>query len=155
MRRSHRRFVSYIDASRDYYAAMGYEQPYTWATHDDVAFTPMPALADATIGLVTTTALPGQPLREPFHAPTSPPPTTMATTHLHWHHDATHTDDLGAFLPIDHLNALADDGVIGSLAPRFHGLPTIYSQRRTATNAHALAEHLAHDGVDLAVLIPL
>ena len=30
-RRPYRSFVSYIDRSREYYAAQGYSQPYTWA----------------------------------------------------------------------------------------------------------------------------
>lgn len=34
-RRTGRSHVSYIDTSREYYAAHGYEQPYAWATNDD------------------------------------------------------------------------------------------------------------------------
>ena len=35
---SHRRSVSYIDKSRDYYQASGYERPYRWAHFEDVLF---------------------------------------------------------------------------------------------------------------------
>ena len=35
---SHRRYVSYIDKSREYYGASGYEQPYRWAHYEDVPF---------------------------------------------------------------------------------------------------------------------
>ncbi len=34
-RRAYRSYVSYIDRSREYYAAQGYTQPYSWACHDD------------------------------------------------------------------------------------------------------------------------
>ena len=40
-RRPYRSYVSYIDRSREYYAAQGYSQPYTWAHHDDAPFTPL------------------------------------------------------------------------------------------------------------------
>ncbi len=46
--RTHRSFVSYIDRSREYYAAQGYDRPYAWAHHDDVPFTP---LAEAALGV--------------------------------------------------------------------------------------------------------
>ena len=32
------RFVSYIDRSREYYAAQGYPMPYRWAENDDAPF---------------------------------------------------------------------------------------------------------------------
>ena len=51
----HRSFVSYIDRSREYYAAQGYDQPYAWAHYDDVPFTPLEKpLSACRVGLVTT-----------------------------------------------------------------------------------------------------
>lgn len=38
--RSYRSFVSYIDRSREYYAAQGYNKPYAWPHYDDVPFAP-------------------------------------------------------------------------------------------------------------------
>ena len=35
---SHRRYVSYIDKSREYYSASGYDRPYRWAHYEDVPF---------------------------------------------------------------------------------------------------------------------
>jgi len=35
-RQAYRTFVSYIDRSREYYAAQGYSQPYTWAHYHEV-----------------------------------------------------------------------------------------------------------------------
>ena len=156
MPKAHRTFVSYIDKSRDYYAAQGYDVPYRWATHTDAPFEPLgKPLAECRVGVVTTASLsPDAPL-EPYTAASQPAPASLATDHLSWHKEATNTNDLGAYLPVDHLAALADEGIIGSLAPRFAGIPTIYSQRRTNKWAEMIREALADDGVDLAVLTPL
>ena len=54
-RRAYRTYVSYIDRSREYYAAQGYSQPYTWAHHDDAPFTPLQKpLSKCRVGMVTT-----------------------------------------------------------------------------------------------------
>ena len=156
MGRSHRTYVSYIDRSRKYYAAKGYAQPYRWAYNDSAPFTPLAKpLSECRVGLVTTSSLDADRERELFFASTSPPPTSMATAHLFWHQKATHTNDLGSFLPLKHLSSLATDGVIGSLAPQFAGAPTLYSQRRTNKNAQLIADGFRDDGVDLAILAPL
>ncbi len=45
---------------------------------------------------------------------------------------------------------------MGSLAARFHGVPTDYSQRRTLENdAPEILERCREDGVDVALLVPL
>ncbi len=36
---AYRVFVSYIDKSREYYAAHGYERPYRWSHNDESPFT--------------------------------------------------------------------------------------------------------------------
>ena len=52
--------------------------------------------------------------------------------------------------------ALAAQGRIGSVAPRFHGVPTDYSQRRTIEqDAPQILERCREDGVDVALLVPL
>ena len=38
-RRTHRSHMSYIDKSREYYQAQGFEQAYRWAAFDQVPFT--------------------------------------------------------------------------------------------------------------------
>ena len=53
--KSHRSFVSYIDKSRVYYQAHGYDRPYRWPHYEDVPFCPLPnPLADCRVGVVTT-----------------------------------------------------------------------------------------------------
>ncbi|HOM70454.1 MAG TPA: hypothetical protein PLQ58_09770, partial [Smithellaceae bacterium] len=34
-------YVRYIDKTREYYLAQGYETPYRWAHFDEVPFTPL------------------------------------------------------------------------------------------------------------------
>jgi hypothetical protein len=75
---------------------------------------------------------------------------------LSWHKKATHTKDLGSFLPISHLGPAANNGRISSLSPRFYGVPTKFSQRMTnEEHAPLILEHCQADGVDVAFLFPL
>ena len=156
MSRTHRSTIIYIDKSRDYYAAQGYSQPYKWAANDDAPFTPLPRpLDECRVGVVTTTKRHADDPLEPYAAPADPQPEAMATDHLHWHQDATHTNDVGSFLPLDHLRTLAHENRIGSVSPRYYSVSTIYSQRRTLTWAERVREWAEEDGVDVMVLVPL
>ncbi|MGA9278940.1 glycine/sarcosine/betaine reductase selenoprotein B family protein [Ilumatobacter sp.] len=159
-----RSFVSYIDKSREYYQAQGYEQAYRWAAFDDVAFSrPTTPLAESNVAVVTTSFLHhhdsafGAPAtdKQVYHHPVDDVPAAMFTDDLSWDKQATHTDDNESFLPVGALRSLADDGVIGSLNHRFFGVPTEYSQRKTGLDADQIAEWCAADGVDIALLVPL
>lgn len=158
---AHPRHVSYIDKSRNYYAAVGYDQPYLWATNDDAPFTPLTKpLSDCRVGIVTTSAPfgdDGEPVlpKRSFAIDTSPLPAAMFTDDLSWDHDATHTDDLGSYLPIVALEAASAAGRIGSLSPRFYGLPTAYSQRKTQKDAERILGWCREDDVDVVMLVPL
>ena len=156
MTRAHRTFVSYIDTSREYYAAQGYDAPYRWATHDDSPFTPLTKpLSECRVGVVTTASLNADDPLDPYVAPSLPQPEVIATSHLFWHKDATNTNDLGSFLPLNHLAELERTGIIGSLAPQFAGIRTVYSHRRTNRWAEQIRTWFEEDAVDLALLIPL
>ena len=83
-------------------------------------------------------------------------PARLNTAYLAWDKESTHTDDRGSYLPIEVVSALAAEGVIGGLAPRFHGVPTDYSQRRTSgQDAPQVLARLRDDGADAALLCPL
>jgi hypothetical protein len=162
---SHRQFVNYIDKSREYYAAHGYERPYRWARNGDVAFVqPMKDLASSRVAIVTTShpwndehprgAPAGR--KNAIAADASVQPDRMFTADLSWDKKATTTDDVGAFLPISHLQVLNSDGVIGSVSPRYYSIPTEYSQRRTReTDGPSVARWCAEDAVDIVLLVPL
>ncbi len=163
--RSHRNHVSYIDKSREFYAAHGYDEPYRWATNTSAPFTPLTKpLSACTVGLVTTSgihaddkpadAAPPLPKRS-YTWPTTPPPKRMFTADLSWDKQATHTDDVETFLPIQRLRELEADGRIGRLADRFYGVPTEYSQRRTGLDCERIERWCREDDVDVVLLIPL
>ncbi|MEM7092770.1 MAG: hypothetical protein AAF567_07200 [Actinomycetota bacterium] len=156
---THRRVVSYIDKSREYYAANGYDQPYRWASYDTVPFEPWGDrdLSQARIGVVTTTYPKGDEFKsKPAYAYAADPiPESMYTSYLSWDKDATHTDDVGSFLPLAVLEQLADEGVTGRPSPRFYGAFTAYSQRRTAEDAAEILAWAREDQVDAMLLVAL
>lgn len=152
--------VSYMEKSRLYYEAQGFEVPYTWAHFDEVPFTPLARpLADSTVALLTTSSLRDRVATDPREVAsgsTHQAPSRLYANDLSWDKRATHLDDLNSYFPIDHLKALVDEGRIGRLAERFHCVPTEYSQRRTMTNdAPELLERCREDGVEVALLVPL
>jgi len=160
----HRSFVSYIDKSREYYSAQGYDSPYRWAAFDDVPFRPLTKpLAESRVAVVTTSFLHhhdsafGAPAtgKVVYHHSVSDMPDTMFTDDLSWDKEETHTDDTESFLPLGALRSLVDDGTIGSLNDRFFGVPTEYSQRKTGLDAEQVGKWCTEDGVDIALLVPL
>jgi hypothetical protein len=163
---THRTFLSYIDRTREYYQAQGYENAYVWARHTDAPFAPLAKpLAESRLALITTAS----PWREDapvdgvlrggkqvWSGSTATPPERLYTDDLAWDKQATHTRDVESFLPIRRLRELAEAGRIGSLAPRFHGVPTDYSQRRTIEqDAPEILARCREDAVDVALLVPL
>ena len=163
---THRTFVSYIDRTREFYGAQGYDKPYRWAHHGQAPFAPLPRpLSECTLTVVTTASpwherapvdgvLRGQ--KQVWSGRTDQIPERLYTADLAWDKEATHTDDVASFLPIPQLEALVKEGRIGAVAPRFHGVPTDYSQRRTVElDAPETLRRCREDGVDVALLVPL
>ena len=153
-RSSHRRALSYIDASREFYAAHGYEQPYQWAVHDDAPFQPLSVSLDTARVAVVTTSFPhgATTPKRVMAVPSDPVPESLFTADLSWHKEATHTDDVDTFLP---LHSLRRSNRIGSLNNRFFCVPTEYSQRATRADAGQIEEWCREDDVDVVILVPL
>ena len=163
---THRTFVSYIDRTREFYLAQGYERPYRWARFREVPFAPLAKpLSQCRVTLVTTASpFRGQVFRDGvlrgekqvWSGPTSEPPERLYTDDLAWDKGATHTNDVESFLPLRQLAAYAAAGRIGSLAERFHGVPTDYSHRRTLEqDAPEVLMRCREDAAEVALLIPL
>ena len=156
---AHRVYVSYIDKSREYYLARGYENPYRWAHNEDAPFTRLSKpLNESRVAIVTTAALTkvDRSVREVYSSPTEPPPVAMYTDHRSWDKKATHTRDVETFLPIRRLSEFAEAGRIGSLSPRFYGVSTDFSQRRTSDEyAPSVLDLCRADSVDALFLVPL
>ncbi len=164
--RTYRSFVSYMDRSREFYAAQGYDKPYQWAHYDDVPFTPLKKqLAQTRIGLVTTSEKPKPPgivtleilmQREAYAESSDPPPQSLFTDILSWDKEATHTKDVNSFLPINRLNEYVSSGRVGSASARFYGVPTDYSKSKTLNlYAPQILKWCREDGVDAVILSAL
>jgi hypothetical protein len=159
---THRTFVSYIDKSREYYAARGYANPYRWAHFDDVPFAALRRpLSQSGVTLITTAHLiptGGEVagLHEVYSVTSDKLPDGLTTDGLFWDRQATHTDDLDSYFPLQRLQEFARGGRIGRLARRLHGVPTEYSQRSTRErDAPEVLRRCREDGADAALLVPL
>ena len=155
---SHRSYVSYIDKSREYYRASGYERPYRWAHYEGVPFSGLTKpVSQSRIGVVTTAdqaRREGPRAKKLFAAPNSE--SGRLFTEKSWDREATHTNDPETYLPLARLAEHVDAGHVGSLSPRFYGVPTDYSQRLTLEqDAPQVEAWMREDGVDIALLVPL
>jgi hypothetical protein len=158
---AYRTYVSYIDKSREFYAAQGFADPYRWAHFQDVPFNRLrKPLSQSIVTLITTASLPGEgsaqgPAGGVYSMPTDAPPATLFTDNRFWDKQATHTDDLDSFFPVHRLQELSNTGAC-ALAPRCHGVPTEYSQRLTTEeDAPEVLRRCQEDNVDAAILVPL
>jgi D-proline reductase (dithiol) PrdB len=156
--------IEYMARSRAYYRAQGYKRDYVWAHFEDVPFARLrKPLRDCTVALLSTSS-PSEDATtqrfsgrmEVFSGASDPPPERMFTDDLSWDKDATHTDDLGSYFPIAALREIAEQGVVGSVARRYHCVPTVYSHRATNdVDAPLIVRRCIEDGVDAAILVPL
>lgn len=161
--------IAYLPRIATYYKALGFGEPYRFAHFDDVPFCRREQpLADSCVALLTTAALyrpelgdqgPGAPYNAaakyftPYSAPIDGPADVRIS---HIAYDRTHTsaEDPGCWFPLAELQRQAAAGRIGSLAPRFHGVPTNRSQRITMeVDAPQLLARLREDRADAAVLV--
>lgn len=162
--------IPYLKRIRDYYAALGYGEPYVWAHYSDVPFKPLgKPLAECRIAIITTAApyQPGKGDQGPkapyngaakfysvYSADTANDP-DLRISHIAIDRKHTTGEDPGTYFPIAALRRTATDGRIGSLAPRFHGAPTNRSHRTTlSVDCPELVSRCKADGADGALLVP-
>ncbi|MEZ4520726.1 MAG: glycine/sarcosine/betaine reductase selenoprotein B family protein [Thermomicrobiales bacterium] len=162
--------VPYMQRTRDYYLALGYDNPYRWAHFEDVPFTPLAVpLTEAKIALITTAAPfrpeageqgPGAPYNgqakffSAYSAPTDSVP-DLRISHVGYDRDHTSAEDPNTWFPLAQLQQAVESGRIGALTPRFHGAPTNRSQRTTREiDAPELLRRCQEDGADAVVLVP-
>jgi hypothetical protein len=157
--------VRYIDKTREYYRAEGYDRAYEWAHFDTVPFAPFAGLgkplSGCRVGVVTTSEMarrdrpdPPEDLKRLVYAlPTDVPVTHLYSRKASYDRYATTLDDVDSYLPLTHLERFIADGRIGSLAPRFQVIYSEYSQRKTLTiDAPDILRQMREDRVDVAVL---
>lgn len=161
--------IRYVERSRAYYLAQGYDNPYRWAAHDDVPFAPLTKpLAESRVGIVTTAA-PNRPefgdqgpwapynaeakFRHTYAMPTDTIP-DLRISHVGYDRKHTSAEDQNSYFPLPRMRELELAGRIGSISPRFYGIETTRSQRQTIErDAPEIAMMMRDDGVDVAVLV--
>ena len=162
--------IAYLQRIRDYYVGLGYGAPYQWAHYAEVPFQALgKPLAQCRVALVTTAAPyqpdkgdqgPGAPYNAAakFYAVYSGDTARdhdLRISHVAIDRKHTTAADIGSYFPLRALREAAAAGRIGSLAPRFHGLPTNRSHRVTLdTDCPELLARCRADGVDAVVLVP-
>lgn len=152
--------VSYIEKTKNYYEAQGFEVPYRWASHDDAPFTILQKpLSESRIGLASTaTTYPRKLLehRVVEARENGDLPAKLYAEDLAWDRKATHLNDRGSFFPVEVLRDISMRRVIGDISRRSYFLPTEYSQRKTSElDARKVLEHCREDEVDALLLVPL
>ncbi len=163
-------YVRYIDRTREYYLAEGYAKPYKWAHFEDIPFTRLEKpLARCRVGLVTTSDIAvetetGERERHDaaalvgnvYSIPVEVAPERLYSRSEHYDQHATTLDDVNSYCPVTRLREMVAAGRIGSLAPRFQGVYTSYSQRITMErDAPEVLRCCREDGVDVVLLTPV
>ncbi len=162
--------IPYMQRVRDYYLALGYGAPYEWAHYEEVPFQPLSKpLAQSQVTIITTAAPydpdkgdqgPGAPYNAAAKFYTVYSGDTSNDHDLRISHvaiDRKHTtaEDRATYFPLTELRQAAARGRIGSIAPRFHGLPTNRSHRVTLEiDCAEIVARCRADDVDAAVLVP-
>ena len=158
-----------MQRTKDYYLALGYDNPYQWAHFTNTPFTKFEKdLSLATIGIVTTAA-PFQPDKgdqsgavynadakfyRVYTKPIDPMP-DLRISHVAIDRDHTSAEDIGSYLPINALKKCQNEGLIKAVGNRLYGLPTNRSKRTTTEqDIPELIAMIHEDQVDAVVLVP-
>jgi len=166
--RSRKASIDYIERTRAHYLSEGFNNPYEWAYHADAPFTRLTKpLSESRVAVITTAARfqpdkgdqgPHAPYNNgaKFHAvftdPIEPVP-DLRISHIGYDRANTVPEDIDAYFPLARLKEFAAERRIGSLPPRFYGVPTLRSQRSTVErDAPEILRLCREDGVDVAVL---
>jgi len=161
--------IRYIDRSRAYYLALGYDNPYRWAYNRDVPFVALSRpLTRSRVGLITTAA-PFKPeagdqgpwapynasakFTEVYSMPIESLP-DLRIAHLGYDRKHTSAEDINSYFPLQRLKEAEAAGRIGELNSRFYAVPSLRSQRLTTErDAPGILEMCRADGIDAAILV--
>ena len=161
--------IPYMQRIRDYYLALGYGAPYEWAHYAQVPFQPLSKpLAQSRVTIITTAA-PFQPDKgdqgpgAPYNAAAkfytvysgdAAKDHDLRISHIAIDRKHTTAEDPGTYFPLTELRLTAARGRIGSIARRFHGLPTNRSHRVTLeVDCPEVVDRCLTDAVDAAILV--
>jgi D-proline reductase (dithiol) PrdB len=161
--------IPYMQRIRDYYQTLGYGAPYRWAHYAEVPFAPLKKpLSESRIGLVTTAApyQAGKGEQGPgaaYNAATkfytvysgdSAADHDLRIAHVGYDRAHTTAEDSNTWFSLPQLRRAAKAGLIGEVAPRFHGMPTNRSHRTTIdTDCTELLARVREDKADAVLLV--
>ena len=160
--------VRYIDKTREYYLAEGYDEPYRWAHFETVPFALLgKPLDQCRLTLVSTCDIAvktadAAPIADQFlvggvySIDAATPADRLYSRQDAYDRYATNLDDVNSFFPITRCHELAAAGRVGGVASRLHGVRTSYSQRRTLEiDGPEVLRRCREDGVDAVILTPI
>lgn len=162
--------IPYMQRTREYYRAIGYDTSYRWAHYDAAPFQPLrKPLAQSRVTIVTTAA-PFDPAKGDqgpgakynggakffqVYGGSTAQQHDLRISHIAYDRMHTSAEDSGTWFPLPQLLRFKADGRIGEVAPRFFGAPTNRSQRVTIeTDAPEILARCKADKVDAAILVP-
>ena len=156
--------IAYIQRTREYYAAIGFAEPFCWAHFDDVPFAKLrKPLADMRLALVTTAAR-GRPTGSRYAASAkfarvysgdTAQPGELRNDHVAIDFDHAKAVDPNCFFPLARMSEAVASSRIGGVTEHFQGLPTNRSERVTQTiDAPEIVAHCKADGADAVILVP-
>jgi D-proline reductase (dithiol) PrdB len=162
--------IPYLQRIRTYYQALGYAAPYEWAHYSGVAFSPLrKPLSQCRLTIITTAApyQPGKGDQGPgalynsaakfytiYSGDTAKDP-DLRISHVAIDRKHTTAEDSATYFPLTELRQRATSGRVGSVAPRFHGLPTNRSPRVTIeVDCPETVARCKADEVDAVILVP-
>jgi glycine/betaine/sarcosine/D-proline reductase family selenoprotein B len=162
--------IPYMQRTREYYRAIGYDTPYRWAHYNDAPFQPLrKPLARSRVTIVTTAA-PFDPAKGDqgpgakynggakfyqAYAGDTLQPHDLRISHIAYDRVHTSAEDSGTWFPLPALLRAAAQGRIGAVARHFFGAPTNRSQQVTIeTDAPEIVARCQADAVDAAILVP-
>lgn len=162
--------IPYIQRTRSYYLALGYDNPYVWAHYEDVPFAPLQKpLKASTLALITTAVPydsskgdqgPGAPYNaqakfyEPYAMETAADP-DLRIAHVGIDRKHANLSEMACWFPLAAARRAVTEQRVFQLARRFYGLPTNRSQRHTLEkDAPQILDMCQADEVDAAILLP-
>lgn len=162
--------IPYMQRVRTYYQALGYGAPYEWAHYAEVPFQPLTKpLSQACLTIVTTAAPfqpdkgdqgPGAPYNSAakffqVYSGDTAKNHDLRISHIAIDRDHTTAEDDGTYFPLRAMREAVASGRIGTLARRFHGLPTNRSHRTSIDiDCPEIVARCRADGVEAAILVP-
>lgn len=160
--------VPYRKRIRDYYVTLGFGTPYRWAHYADVPFTPVTKpVAKMRIALVTTAAPykpdagdqgPGAAYNNAakfynLYSGDTSRDHDLRISHIGIDRKHTTAEDINTWFPLPALREADSQGLIGEVAPRFHGLPTNRSHKTTLdVDCKELVARVNEDRADAVII---